>query len=479
MAAIGVTFGFARYGYGLFLPAFRGDFKLSISLVGLIGSATYVGYLVALLAVGGLVARFGPRPLVVAGGVSATVGTGIVALASGPVPLIAGLVLAGMSPGWAWAPYSDAVDRLVPPERRDRVMGAIGTGTAFAVTVAGVLAFLAHWTGWRFVWLVFAAGSLLSTVLNARVLPSGPHRPAGCDEAADAGDGTDASMVPEQPMVPGQGRTRRRQRRVRARWFVRRAVLPLHFTAFLYGLVGAVYWSFAVSAVAGAGGSGSGSSGAGGSATVPLFWTLMGVAGTAGVLTGHAIGRYGLRRMHTWLFVGLAAAVGLLGAAPGSPFAVLTSAALYGPCFMAGSGMLAVWSYHLFSEQPSTGFSVTVFFLGLGTVTGPAVVGALAGSYGLRAALLATALLAVLSPVVRPRAGTTRLYAARTPADPVPGSDPQPETEPVPESEPEREPDAGPTPAAATEPLLMPEPEPGPDAAPERENASPAATPAP
>lgn len=62
VAAQGVTFGFARYGYGLFLPEIRRQFDLSVSLVGVIGSATYVSYLIALLLVGVLSTRWGPRP---------------------------------------------------------------------------------------------------------------------------------------------------------------------------------------------------------------------------------------------------------------------------------------------------------------------------------------------------------------------------------------------------------------------------------
>ncbi|MGH3311417.1 MAG: MFS transporter [Streptomyces sp.] len=202
MAGIGVTFGFARYGYGLFLPHFRTEFDLSVSMVGFIASATYAGYLVALLLVGVLVGRVGPRPLVVAGGLSATLGTGMVAFARGPLTLAAGLVLAGTSSGWAWAPYSDAVDRLVPRARRARVMGAIATGTAFAVAIAGPLALLAQRTGWRAVWCIFALVSLAATVHNARVLPGGPHPPRG----------------PHDPHLSGG---------VRIRWFLRGAAVPL------------------------------------------------------------------------------------------------------------------------------------------------------------------------------------------------------------------------------------------------------------
>ncbi|MGP3926994.1 YbfB/YjiJ family MFS transporter, partial [Streptomyces sp. 8N616] len=188
----------------------------------------------------------------------------------------------------------------------------------------------------------------------------------------------------------------------------RRAAVPLFLTALSYGLVGAVYWAFAVEAI-------SREDAGGGTPTAPLFWTLMGLAGTAGALTGYVIARYGLRRTHAWLFTGIAAAVALLGAAPGSLPAVALSAVLYGPCFMAGSGLLAVWSYHVFPEQPSTGFSVTVFFLGLGTVAGPAVLGACADRYGLRAAFLVTAAIAALTLLIRPPARAAARITGREP----------------------------------------------------------------
>ncbi len=69
--ATAVTFGPARNGYGLFLPEIREEFGLSTELLGFIASGLYAGYLGALVVVGFLAARVGPRVPVLVGLASA------------------------------------------------------------------------------------------------------------------------------------------------------------------------------------------------------------------------------------------------------------------------------------------------------------------------------------------------------------------------------------------------------------------------
>jgi hypothetical protein len=78
------------------------------------------------------------------------------------------------------------------------------------------------------------------------------------------------------------------------------------------------------------------------------------------------------------------------------------SALLYGPAFMAVSAVLAVWSYQVFPARPAAGFSAVVFCLGLGTIAGPATLGAVATGFGLPAAFLLTAVLAAATTFARP-----------------------------------------------------------------------------
>lgn len=369
---IAVSYGFARYGYGLFLPRIRDEFGLSTSTLGLIGSATYIGYLVALTLVGVLAGRVGPRPLIIGAGLSAAAGMTLVAIAPSPGLLVAGLVLAGTSSGWAWAPYSDVVDRLVRPQRQQQVMALLPAGTAFGVAAAGPLALISHDTAWRYVWLLFGVVALIATVYNAGILPSGATRSTVV--AARSG--------------------------IAFRRLLRRQAAPLYLTALSYGLIGAVYWTFAVDAITGAG--------AAGPAVGPLFWTLIGLAGTAGVFTGTLLARIGLRGAHGVLFAAIAGAVVLLGLAPGAPAFVAVSAVLYGPTFMAVSGLLAVWSHRLFPERPSAGLSAAVFFLGIGTVIGPAALGFVADRYDLRTAFVLTAAIAAATVWVRPGQPSSR-----------------------------------------------------------------------
>jgi predicted MFS family arabinose efflux permease len=360
LAAIGVSFGFARYGFGLFLPELRATFGLDVATVGLIGSGTYAGYLAALTLVGLLSARLGPRPLIIAAGACATAGLALVSVADSTPVLVAGLLLAGTSSGWAWAPYSDVVRAMVDPDRRERVLAIVPNGTAFGTVIAGVLALAVPW---RPAWVLFATGALAVTLYNAWLLRGLRH----------------PERVATQRIRPTT------------------AAVPLFVSAFSYGIVGSVYWTFAVDMIVSDATDTAG----------PLFWTLIGIAGLGGLLTDRALTLLGLRRTHALLFGALAAAVAVLALAPGELTAIGLSALLYGPAFMAVAAVLTVWSYRVFPERPAAGFSAVVFCLGLGTIAGPATLGAFAAGHGLPAAFLLTAWLAAATIAARP--ATVRL----------------------------------------------------------------------
>ncbi len=120
-AMIALTFGLARYGYGLLLPEMRADLGMSASAAGLVSSATYASYMVANVLVVQVVIAMG-----VAGRgrrccrLLATVGMAYDRRRRqrGRCSLPACSWLA-LPPDFALPPYADIVDRQVEASRRD------------------------------------------------------------------------------------------------------------------------------------------------------------------------------------------------------------------------------------------------------------------------------------------------------------------------------------------------------------------------
>lgn len=376
-AGIAVSFGMARYGFGLFLPPMRAELALSPETAGLIGAGSYVGCLLALLTSWTLAPRVGPRPLVVGGTVLAAVGMAVTGLARSAPVLAVGIALAGSHVGWTWAAYNDAAHMMVRAHERSRVLSVISTGQIFGLAVMVPISF-AVGPHWRVAWFVFSGIALVVAGWNARVLFSGPPPSSETDSAR-------AAARTSTPTTPARSQAVRGRRDDRRR---------LWATAALFSLTVAVYWTFAGDLIATATGSGG---------ARELLWLVISFSGTAGFATGDLQRRWGLRRIHTVATCALATAVALLGVAPADPAALVVSAVLYGVATMTLGAAFAVWSDTLFPDRPGLGLTHVVLILTLGQTIGAGSAGAAAAALGAPALFLSTGLFALLLLTVRPR----------------------------------------------------------------------------
>ncbi|WP_189056781.1 MFS transporter [Longimycelium tulufanense] len=371
---IAVSYGLARYTYGLFVPGIRAELDLSTRVLGLIASGSYASFLLASAVTAVIAARTGPRLPVVIGAVTAAGGMLLIGLSHSTELLALGVILAGASPGWAYTPFSDAVVRLVPRKAQDRTYAIINSGTGFGVLVAGPVAL---WMGtqWRSAWIVFAVLALAAALWNGLLLPSGAHRsedPAG------------GAAVPK----------------LRWSWLVGKKSVRLFAVAVVLGISTSAYWTFAVDAITRAQGTGGGDT-----ATLgPLFWTVVGVAGIGGAVAGDAVQRLGLHISLAATVFAIAVAIALLAALPTSWPAVICSAVLFGIAFIAVTGILGVWSIAVFRDRPSAGFGTTFFLISLGQFVGPSLFAVIAGATSLRTAFTWAAVITLAVLVVRPGA---------------------------------------------------------------------------
>jgi predicted MFS family arabinose efflux permease len=363
VAIIAVTYGLARYAYGLFLPEIRADFGLSTALLSVIASGSYAAFLLGTTVSSVISARTGPRLPVAVGGLSAAAGMLLVGIAQSPLVLAVGVVLAGSGAGWAYPPMPDAVARLVAEENRGRALTAINSGTSYGVILAGPVALLAG-SAWWGAWLVFAALALAATVWNAALLPGKP--------------GGEAATLP----------------RLRWSWFVCPRSGPLLVSAFALGLTSTVYWTYAVDLVS--------NSGALPRGFGELFFVLIGAAGVFGALAGGLVGHFGIRPVLRLTVLALAASLAALPLAFGSPLAVAGSGLLFGATFIMMTGTSAVWAMQVFRDRPSAGLGAYLLVFSVGQLLGPLLVGVASDLIGIPSAFYAAGAVAAATALLGP-----------------------------------------------------------------------------
>ena len=378
LAMIAVTYGLARFAYGLFLPEIRQAFGLSETLLGLIGAGSYVGYCVTIIIALVFTSRTGPRFMAVVAGTVAVVGMAAVASAPSAWVLALGVLAAGSSSGLASPPMGEAVVRSIRRGLQDRANTLINSGTSIGVALSGPAALLLA-EQWRLAWAAFAFIGLLVLLWNARVIP---HK------AVSGGpqDQTEAGGVP----------------RLSVRYLIGARSVLLYVAATGVGFASAAYWTFSRDLVVQTGDlSVTGST---------LFWTVIGVSGIAGGLAGDLVRRLGLTRAFRASLLCMAAAVGLLAAAPDVLLLAYLSATLFGSTYIMLTGIILVWSVTVFHERPSAGLGAAFLLLAVGQIMGALTAGGVAGVVGLPPTFWAFAGVAVLTALIRPR--TKQLLAA-------------------------------------------------------------------
>lgn len=373
-ALIAVTYGLARYAYGLFVPVIQHDLGLSPASTGLIASLSHLAYLLASVASATRTPSLGVRLPTVCGGLCAAGGMLLMGLATHPWLLALGAVIAGMSAGWVYPPMPVVTTALLPASSRDRALAWINAGTSFGVLLSGPVALWAGST-WRMAWLIYAVLAVAALLGYIRILPPALNAP-------------DAGTTPAFRWV----------------WFARPPVPRLLLIAALTGMTAAVYWTFAVEVLV--------SGGAVSPTAGTFFWVVVGVAGIFGARAGSLLERFGVPAAVRGTVGTLAVALGLVGLFPGDWRTALSAAVLFGTGFILMTGILAVWSVRLFPEAPSVGLGAALLVIGIGQVVGPWLAGILATYVSLPVVFVGAALLmssaVLLTPPARGTAEPTR-----------------------------------------------------------------------
>lgn len=364
VAMIAVTFGLARYGYGLLLPEMRAELGVDSRTGGLIAAGASVTYLAGNTVVVWLTSRFGPRLPLALATLTAALGMAAIASADGPGGLAGGVLLAGTAAGLAFPPYADIVANQIPAGQQAVSWSVISSGTGWGIALAGPVA-IAFGERWRLAWLAFAAVAVIAGVAATVAAPA---------RRADTGESP--ARLSWASLVTPRSR-------------------PLLASSVLVGVGSSVWWAFSVDALRAAGLTETPARGA---------YALCGAAGVLASATGVVSNRVGLRRCYLAVCVALAAATATFGIAPPQLGAVLVAATVFGIAYNAVIAAQGLWNAVVFSERPSAGLAAVNVALTIGMITGPAVAGFAIQSHGYVVTFLGAGAVVALAALTAPPA---------------------------------------------------------------------------
>ena len=352
-ALIAVSYGLARFGLGAFVPELRDAFDLSGGGIGLVMAAAFGGYVVALAVAGPLLSSLTARTMVLASGVTATLGLTGVAVATHPALLAVAAGLGGLSTGWSSTGLATAVEDQLALPHRAGAQTVINAGTSLGLMLAAPVA-VAVGVAWRQAFLVFAVLAAAVTIAAGRAVA---HR----------------EVAPPETTARG--------------WRHLGLTPRLIATAVLLGVTTALFWSFGrelVTTTTGVTGD-----------VARLSWFVLGAGGLLGGLAGRAVHRIGLSAAVAMGWAGLVSAYLIFGVG-GAPTAVaLFAVALFGAGYMALTGLVIVWAVRVRPEQPGAAVAAGFLLLAVGQTVASPVVGLAVDLTGLAPVSLATSVLAL------------------------------------------------------------------------------------
>ncbi|MET7403067.1 YbfB/YjiJ family MFS transporter [Dactylosporangium sp. NPDC005572] len=363
-AGTACALGFARFAYGLFVPAMAADLHWTLARAGTLTTANSAGYLLGALLATALTGRV-PATTGFRAGMVLTVASLAATAAGPPYPaLLAARAVGGLGGAWAFIAGAALARRLGGTLPMTVYFGGAGAGTAVA---GGVLPALldGHPSRWTLGWwlLTLAAVAALAVSWPSAAVPDGPDDPR-----------------------PGSGRP------------------PLAIAYLLFGAGYIGYVTF-LSAYLDAHRAGV--------AVTSAAWVTIGLSAVAAPLCWHRpIATWpGTRALRCLLaLVAVAAALPLL-----SPAAVVASALLFGGTFMmvpAAVTALAGGARRL--------AALTVVFAA-GQAVGPWLAGALADRAGPAAIPACAAVLCAAAAATTRSSARSAPTAAPPPRGPAPG----------------------------------------------------------
>lgn len=368
-ALTALSYGLARFAYGLLLPQIREDLSVSVTAAGWIGGSAFVAYCLGIIFALMCSGKLNPRTLALLAGFAATTGMLLVALAASGWMLGAGIALAGLGTGLTSPPLASAVSHQFSRDNKPKANAIINAGTAVGIVFSGMTAWMAA-DSWRGIYAGFA---LTGSAVLLWLWFTFPRN-------VDA-------------LRPGN-----------FYWAIlkRPGFFTLCVSAFLMGFSSTAIWTFGADILRAKAGFSD--------AHIAWIWVTLGAFGIVGALTGILTERFGVRTIHALSLLGMALATAGLAMASFSAVYGYVAAGIYGAAYIVSSGVYLIQGTELLADRPDLGLGIPFLAVAAGQAAGNPLFGAVMESAGGVYALVVFAAAACLAIFIRPAAVFTERF---------------------------------------------------------------------
>ena len=382
--------GFGRFALGMLLPSMALTLKLDYAQMGFISTGNFIGYLVAVLFSGAIVARIGQRIYIFLSLLLVGLTMALLSRAGNFSALLALYVLTGMGSGGANVSMMSLASAWFERERRGKAAGYMASGSGIAIVFAGFFIPLMNQAsgaeGWRGSWISLGALVILIAFACLFFLRNKP---------------SDLGLAP--PESHGAAAGTHGTGHGRSDWTRSGSIYHLGAIYFLFGYTYVIYATFIVTTLVQERGMSE--------AVAGSFWSVVGLLS---IFSGPVFGSISdkLGRKTGMIIVFCVQFLAYILVASGLP-----GAFLYLSIFCFG---LVAWSIpaimaaavgdYAGPENAAKALGFITLIFGLGQISGPAIAGVLAersGSFSssfFMAAALAGAAVLLAAALRRPRA---------------------------------------------------------------------------
>ncbi|MDQ7729634.1 MFS transporter [Halomonas sp. SpR8] len=364
-ALVAISYGLARFAFGLFVPSISAELALTSYLIGIIGALPFISFVLATLVAPLAADRLGARNLAMLSGGFGIGGLGLISQASGPLALGVGVFICGICTGLMMPALTAAMQALVSRTMHGRVSSIMNAGTSVGIIVAvPTVVFLAD--AWRLTYTIFAVLTGLGVAAAWYFIPSVSRV-------------IPANAAPPPPIT-------------RLQWS---RLIRLTLFAFAMGFVSAPYWLFAPDLAVTLGALPANQTG--------WLWFAVGIAGLGGAVVSDLADRNNPPITQALMLMMLSSSLALLAASPSQLPLAMFSAMVFGLAYMSLTGLYLMTAIRLLPGRLSMGPVLPFMACALGQAVGSPVVGILVDGVGYAEAFsifsVVGILVAVLSPI--------------------------------------------------------------------------------